>query len=363
MSMPRRLPPHVERNRVKNKNYYYFRKGKGARIRLPDYGAPEFNHAYAAALAGQPKPAPKRDRQGTIGALIQSYLRSSAFIGLRQTSKAGYMRRLDRIRQDHGHRTVDGLTRQRIISAFLEPYACSPGAALDTLKKLRILIRHAMDLGQLQHDPSIGIKRQKTKEVRAWFDAELAAFEARWPIGTKQRAAYELMLNAGPARADVHRVTWTQIDNEGFQYTRQKTGVPVAVAMAASLRAAFDALPRNHVTIINTEFGKPFTVDGFSGFMRDAIKAAGITDLSCRPHGLRKTFGRLLADAGASAHDIMAAMGHITLAEAQRYTREADRRRGGRRAIVALEDHKANKLPQTPSESLGSSTKNKGRSI
>ena len=63
--------------------------------------------------------------------------------------------------------------------------------------------------------------------------------------------------------------------------------------------------------------------------MRDAIKGAGIADLTFRPHGLRKTLGRLLADAGISADDIMAALGHKTLAEAERYTREADRRRGG----------------------------------
>jgi len=44
----------------------------------------------------------------------------------------------------------------------------------------------------------------------------------------------------------------------------------------------------------------------------------------------------------------MAALGHLTLAEAERYTREADRRRGGRQAIVKLEDHKANRIPQKP---------------
>ncbi|MFB6461484.1 hypothetical protein [Bradyrhizobium tunisiense] len=68
-------------------------------------------------------------------------------------------------------------------------------------------------------------------------------------------------------------------------------------------------------------------------------------------------FGRLLADAGATAHEIMAAMGHLTLAEAERYTREADRRRGGRRAIVKLEDHKANRTPQTSSKGLGKPAK------
>jgi len=67
-----------------------------------------------------------------------------------------------------------------------------------------------------------------------------------------------------------------------------------------------------HVCILTTEWGKPFTVDGFSGWMRDAMTEAGLP-LDCRPHGVRKTFGRLLADAGASAHDIMAALGSVEI--------------------------------------------------
>ena len=105
-----------------------------------------------------------------------------------------------------------------------------------------------------------------------------------------------------------------QADDEGFEYTRCKTGVPVAVAMAQSLRDALEALTRKHVCILTTEHGKPFTVDGSSGWMRDAMTEAALP-LDCRPHGLRKTFGRLLADAGATAHEMMAAMGHLTLAE------------------------------------------------
>jgi integrase len=143
--------------------------------------------------------------------------------------------------------------------------------------------------------------------------------------------------------------------------TRRKTGVAVAVSLAQSLKDALEALSRKHVCILSTEYGKPFTVDGFSGWMRDAMTEAGLP-LDCRPHGLRKTFGRLLADAGVSANDIMAAMGHLTLAEAERYTREADRRRGGRRAIVKLEDHKANRISQTSSNSLGKASKTERKS-
>jgi integrase len=360
MSMPRKLPPHVERNRVKSKNYYYFRIGKGDRIRLPDYGSPDFSQAYAAAFAGETKPTVKRDAAGTFGALIASYLHSSAFVSLRETSKTGYMRRLERIRQDHGQRTVAGLTRERIICGILEPYAGSPGAALDTLKKLRILIRHAIDRGQLAHDPSIGIKRPRTKEIRAWTDAEMAAFERRWPIGTKQRIAYELMLNVGTARVDVYKITWAQLDGEA-KCTRRKTGVPVQLVLADKLKAALEATRREHVTVINTNFGKPFTINGFSGFMRDAIRGAGLP-LGCKPHGLRKTLGRLLADAGESAHDIMAALGHTTLTQAENYTREADRRRGGTRAVLRLNDHRANRASQTASDSLGKIVENERKS-
>jgi integrase len=107
--------------------------------------------------------------------------------------------------------------------------------------------------------------------------------------------------------------------------------------------------------------GNAVIAEPASRFMRDAITAAGLP-LDCQPHGLRKTLGRLLADAGATAHDIMAALGHTTLTEAERYTREADRRRGGKRAVTKLNEHRKNKTPQTAPESLGKITKTERKS-
>lgn len=359
--MPRKLPPDVERNQVKGHTYLSFRIGKGPRIRLPDDPtSQEFREAYTAAMAGETSgPTIKKDAPGTIGALIASYKASGQYTGLGETSKTGYTSRLEAIRIDHGHRAVAGLTKDRIQTFILDPLADRPGAALDTIKKLRILIKHAIDKGWLKYDPSTGIKRPKGGEIRAWTDSELAAFERRWPIGTKQRTAYALMLNMGTARVDTHLLTWNQVD-EVASYARHKTGVAVEMELSDELQKALAATPRKHVTVINTAYGKPFTVDGFSGFMRDAIRAAGLP-LGCQPHGLRKTLGRLLADAGATAHDIMAALGHTTLAEAERYTREADRRRGGARAVVKLNEHRANKSPQTVPERLGKVVKEKGK--
>jgi integrase len=126
----------------------------------------------------------------------------------------------------------------------------------------------------------------------------------------------------------------------------------------SELQKALAAAARNHVTILNTEFGKPFTIDGFSQFMRDAITEAGLP-LDCKPHSLRKTLGRRMADAGCSAHEIMAALGHTTVAEAERYTREADRRRGGRQAVFKLEAHNANRIAPSQFCRFGKNRKSK----
>jgi hypothetical protein len=364
--MAKRLPPHVDKNRVKSRTYLSFRIGQGPRIRLPDDpDSPEFRQAYAAAMAGETistRPVVKQDALGTIGALITSYKTIGSFTGLRATSKKGYTTRLETIRVEHGHRTVTGMTAESIKSKILAPLADWPGAQLDTLKKLRILIQHAMvDLKWLKSDPTVGIKRPKTKEIRPWTDGEKAAYVKRWPIGTKQRTAYELMNHVGTARSDVHAITWPQVNADGVSYSRSKTGIAVDSEMPDELRAALDATPRTHVCIITTAFGKPFTVNGFSGFMRDAMTAAGLP-LDCKPHGLRKSLGSDMADAGATAHEIMAKLGHTTLKQAENYTRAADRKRGARRAGEKLREYKKNKASQTASESLGKTGKNEGES-
>src|SRR6478672_4624472 len=113
MSMPRRLPPFVDRNHVKGHTYLSFRRGKGPRIRLPDDPtSPEFIAAYEAALSGQTttnKNPLARAEHGTIAALITSYFKSASYIGLRKTSKVGYLTRMERLRVEHGHRSVAGL--------------------------------------------------------------------------------------------------------------------------------------------------------------------------------------------------------------------------------------------------------------
>ena len=59
---------------------------------------------------------------------------------------------------------------------------------------------------------------------------------------------------------------------------------------------------------------------------------------------------------------IMSILGHTTLAEAERYSEEADQAGLAEDAVIKLEGHKANRLAQTASAGLGKIAKNKGRS-
>ena len=364
--MRRKLPPFVECWRDRHgKLRVYFRKGRGRRIPLPaTIGSDEFDSAYQAALAGQlalgrekhVTPAPR-----TIAALILSYMRSAAYVGLRQTTKVGYAARIETLRAKHGHRSVAGLTRQRIVTGILEPYVGKPGAALGTLKMLRILIRHAIDIGWLNHDPSLGIKRPRTQEIRSWTDAEIQKFEHRWPIGTKQRLAFALMLHTGQRRGDVHRMTWADVSEETIRVLQQKTGRKLTIPLHRNLLEVVAVAARDHVTILNTQRGTPFTVGAFGQWIRDAITAAGLP-LECQPHGLRKAAGRRLAEAGCTAHEIMAVLGHRTLTEAERYTRDADQARLARAALAKLEGRSANIDAQTTSNSLGNTSKTEDKS-
>ncbi len=74
-----------------------------------------------------------------------------------------------------------------------------------------------------------------------------------------------------------------------------------------------------------SEWGKPRTEAGFTNWFHDLRKRAGLL-AGLRPHGLRKAFCRIAAEAGWTPHQIAAISGHTTLKEVMRYTQAADRK-------------------------------------
>ncbi len=88
------------------------------------------------------------------------------------------------------------------------------------------------------------------------------------------------------------------------------------------------------MTFMSTEYGKPFTANGFGNKFKDWCRQADLPH--CSAHGVRKATATALAEAGATSHQIMSVTGHQTLEEVERYTRAANRRLGANDAMKKL---------------------------
>jgi hypothetical protein len=104
---------------------------------------------------------------------------------------------------------------------------------------------------------------------------------------------------------------------------RLKTNVPFDIPLLPSLVTELELHPKDQLTFLMTEYGKPFTAAGFGNWFRDRCNEAGLPQ--CAAHGLRKAAAVRHALNGATAPELMAWFGWKTLAEAQRYCEMANR--------------------------------------
>jgi enterobacteria phage integrase len=318
---------------------YYFRRPGCPRCALPGpLGSPEFLAAYNATLANEPLPAATRraPEAGTFGKLVLDYLSSVHHKRIKASSQAVSRGILERFAAAHGHRTVAGMKRKHV-EAILSAMDETPAAANNLLRRLRMILKFAIAHELVRTDVTQGIPFYREGTIHTWTDAELEAFEARWPIGTRQRTAYALALYTGQRRGDVVRMTWANYDATAgtIRVKQMKTGVELLLPVHPALKDALEAWPRNHVAILANAAGHGTSIHGFGGFMAEAIEKAGLPS-RCVLHGLRKAAARRLAEAGCSALQIMAVTGHKTLEEVQRYTAAAQQEPMARDAIARL---------------------------
>ena len=202
---------------------HYFRRDRGARVLLPgEPGSAEFMRAYEAALANGPQPskAKRRGAPGTFDDLLQTYFESMAFVRLAQSSQESYRLTAEKlVREENiGHRLVAQLQRKHV-DRMIGKRAATPGAANNALTVLRILVRHAIELGWRTDDPTLRIRRFTGGEHHTWTDEEIAAFEQHWPIGTRERTAFALLLHTGQRSSDVRTMAWSHL--EGARHQRR----------------------------------------------------------------------------------------------------------------------------------------------
>jgi integrase len=323
------------------RTYWYFRR-HGKRTALPGHpGSAEFMAAYHALVEGSdPAPGGPTGKvvKGSFEALVLAYYESSRFKRLSPKAQRDYRSIFGRFVREHGHRRVKDLRRAHV-ERFVGAMSDRPGASQTYLKRLRSLLKFAIALGWIDTNPTSGVEAFKVGSIHTWSDEEIARFEARWPSGTPERLALDLLLYTGQRSGDVRKMVWGDIGPTGsiIRVVQQKTGAKLSIpihrdlAHELAIQDVRHRLEAGH-PILFARPGKAWSDAGFRQWLRTAFDAAGLPE-RCKPHGLRKAAARRLAEAGCTANQIMAITGHTTMAEVERYTRAADQERLGREAM------------------------------
>lgn len=267
-------PPHLQREITRHgKAVWYVRVGGGQRHRLrAEYGTPEFDAEYRAALTGKPacRAAPSN--------------KSLAWL----------------------------LARYRETTAWSE--------------LSRGLFRWAKKAGLVKVDPTAGVGNPKCKTgdgFIAWTEDHVAAYQARWPVGTRQRVWLDVLLYTGLRRGDAVRLGRQHVSGS---IKTEKSGykVEVPVIILPVLQKTIDAGPCGDLTFIVGENGRPLTKETFGNVFKAACKAAGVPGSA---HGVRKIAATTAANAGATEAELMAIFGWTDPKMAAHYTRTANRKR------------------------------------
>jgi integrase len=205
-------------------------------------------------------------------------------------------------------------------------------------------MRHAILVGLRDEDPTAGVPAPKFRSAGfyTWTEDDIAAFEAKHPVGSRARLAFALLLYTAQRRADVLHMGRQHVRNGLIHVRQSKTGAALAIPLHPELKAVLEAAPAEHLTFLTTRDGRSFHPDGFSHWFKRKCQEAGLPSRASA-HGLRKAACRRLAELGCSANVIAAISGHSTLREVARYTAAADQIRLARQGIEALTRTKTGK--------------------
>lgn len=359
------------RDRKSGRVRYYFRRRGGKAIPLPGLpGSEEFMAAYSAAVATIHDPpsdiGASRTLPGTVNALVVAYYKSSDWQqDLAEDTRRSRLHIIDRFRTEHGDKRL-GLLRREHMAKMLAAIE-RPSSKRNWLKAIRGLLRFGIPT-MLKDDPTAGIgtiKLPKSKGHHTWTDAEIEQYRAYWPLGTQQRLVMEFALETVSRRGEVVRLGPQHVRNGRIRIERTHGSEDVDLPMSAELQAACAAMPKAHLTYIVNAWGKPRAKGGLGNDFARWATAAGLPK-HCRMHGLKKGGLRRSAEDGATAHELMALSGHLSLKEVQRYTKDVDRKHladsamGKRRARGQSENSNVTNILPVLHKQAAKTLKNKG---
>ena len=344
--MPRPRPPYLSRETTRHGRVVWYARRLGRRVRLhAAFGTLEFELEYQDALAGRTKPKRGEPASGTLAWLIARYRETTAWTTLSMATRRQRENILRQVLATASTHSLARITGDAIV-AGRERRAATPSQARHFLDTMRGLFRWAAAAKHVRVDPTAGVAdppRVKSGGFRPWTEDDVAAYERRWPIGTRQRVWLDVLLYTGLRRGDAVRFGRQHVrDGIGTMQT-EKSGYSVTVTLPILpvLAATLAAGPCGDLAYIAGANGHPFTKESFGNEFREACRAAGVRGSA---HGVRKIAATRAANAGATVAQLEAIFGWSGGRMASLYTQSADRRRLALEAMHKLENVQATSI-------------------
>jgi integrase len=339
--MPRPRPPYPSREMTRHGKPVWYVRRHGKRIRIKaDFGTADFEAEYQAAITGVPHPD-KRVERGTLAWLIERYRETTAWSTLSLATRRQRENIFRRVIETAGAQPLARITSD-VIMAGRERRAATPSQARHFLDAMRGLLRWALAAKHVRADPTANIDdppRAKTSGFPPWTEDDVAAYERRWPIGTRQRVWLDVLLYTGLRRGDAVRLGRQHVRDGIATLQTEKSGFTVTVTLPilSVLAETLAAGPCGDLAYIAGASGRPLTKESFGNLFKQACRKAGVRGSA---HGVRKIAATRAANAGATVAQLEAIFGWSGGRMASLYTRGADRRRLALEAMHKLENEK-----------------------
>jgi len=348
--MPRPRPPHLHlEHTFRGKRVWYVRVGHGSRVRIrAEFGTPEFDAEYQAALSETPRPKKGHPASGTLSWLIERYRETPAWTAFSLATRRQRENILRQVIDSAGHKPFLAIT-EAMIAAGRDRRGKTPFQARHFLDTMRGLFKWAKEAGFVKSDPAAAIKNPKRKSgegFAAWTEVEATIYETYWPHRTKERVWLDLLAWTGLRRGDAVRLGRQHVRDGEATIKTEKSGGKVEVtipldllpALAETLRVG----PTGELAFICGSNGKPMTKESFGNAFSEACRKAGIKKSA---HGLRKLAATRAAEAGLNTAQLNAMFGWNGTAMAAHYTQAADRRRLAREGFGKLANNSRTSIP------------------
>jgi integrase len=340
--MPRPRPPHIHRQVTRHgKVTWYFRRGHGRKIRIrAAWGTPEFDAAYEAALSGTQPASRAGPAGGTLAWLFDRYREVSAWTELAKSTRYKRERIMIRVLETAGTKRLTSITKATV-EAGVERRKGAPSSAQAFVDTLHGVFKWALKAQHVTADPTagveVGLKPKRKGGYPPWTDDDMAAFEAFWSVGTRERLLFDLLCFTGLRIGDVARLGKQHVSNGRIRIDTEKSQgtMRVDIPMLAALKATIDASATGDLAFIVTRRRTPWNKGALGTYFTDSAKAAGIKGKSA--HGMRKAAAIRSALNGATEREMEAIFGWKGGRMARLYAELASRIRLAGNAIHTLD--------------------------